>query len=142
MRRFSFASATALAFVMLPACGTTAKPLPPGALKCRSLTASGLGYQMLKAGKGAKPTAADNVTVDYIGYFPKNGKVFDAGKGSAFPVSGMVSGFSEGLQLMETGATYRLCVPARLGYGARAIGPIAANSDLVFQVRLLSINGQ
>ncbi len=56
---------------------------------------------------------------------------------AAFPVEGVIPGFSEGLQMMAKGSTWRFCVPAALGYGAQASGPIPANSDLVFQVELV-----
>jgi FKBP-type peptidyl-prolyl cis-trans isomerase FkpA len=49
----------------------------------------------------------------------------------------VISGFGEGLTLMSTGSIYRICVPAALGYGAVANGPIPASSDLVFQIELL-----
>ena len=142
MRAFPITFVTAATLLVLPACGTTAKPVPPGARKCSGVTPSGLGFQVLKKGNGAKPTVSDTVKVNYVGYFPKTGKVFDTGNGSAFPVGAVVPGFSEGLQLMQPSGVYRLCVPSKLGYGARAIGPIAANSDLVFQVSLLSVLGR
>ena len=53
------------------------------------------------------------------------------------PVAGVIPGFSEGLKMMPLGATYRFCIPAALGYGAKPAGQIPANSDLVFQVELL-----
>ena len=59
--------------------------------------------------------------------------------GVEFPVGGVIPGFSEGLQTMGKGAAMRLCIPAALGYGAKATGPIPANADLVFQVELVDI---
>jgi FKBP-type peptidyl-prolyl cis-trans isomerase len=135
----------AMALISLPACGSTAKssaapkPATPAQLKCNTATATGLRYQVIKAGSGDKPLFEDSVKVDYIGYFAKTGKVFDSGKGIEFPVSAVVPGFSEGLRLMQPGGKYRLCIPSRLGYGARTVGPIAANSDLVFYVQLVSM---
>jgi FKBP-type peptidyl-prolyl cis-trans isomerase len=125
---------SALALIALPACGSTAKsnagpkPATPAQLKCNAVTAT-----------GEKPVLGDGVKVDYIGYFAKSGKVFDSGKGIEFPVNAVVPGFSEGLRLMQPGGKYRLCIPSRLGYGARALGPIPANSDLVFYVQLVSV---
>jgi FKBP-type peptidyl-prolyl cis-trans isomerase FkpA len=145
MRFHPFALAVTAALIMLPACGTTAKPpkpVNPASLICKTETTGGLGFQVLKAGTGAKPARSDTVKVDYIGYFPKTGKVFDNGGGVEFPVAAVVPGFSEGLQMMQTGGSYRLCIPSRLGYGARPIGPIPANSNLVFHVRLISIVGR
>jgi FKBP-type peptidyl-prolyl cis-trans isomerase len=140
MRAFTLAVSLSLASAVfvLPACGQAAKPVKPSTLKCSAVTPSGLGYKILKAGKGAKPIATDTVRVNYIGYLPKTGEVFDAGDGIEFGVSDVVPGFSEGLQLMQPGGKIRLCLPSRLAYGARAIGPIAANSDLVFFVQLIS----
>ena len=54
-----------------------------------------------------------------------------------FPANGVIPGFSEGLQMMKRGGIARFCIPAALGYGAQASGPIPANSDLVFQVELI-----
>ncbi len=143
MRPSMIIAATAL--LSLPACGSTAKtnagpkPATAAQLKCNAVTATGLGYQVIKAGAGAKPNIEDTVKVDYIGYFAKSGKVFDAGKAVEFPVNAVVPGFSEGLRLMQPGGKYRLCIPSALGYGARELGPIPANSNLVFYVQLVSI---
>jgi FKBP-type peptidyl-prolyl cis-trans isomerase len=142
MRANPLALVVTAALIMLPACGTTAKPAKPAkpsTLVCKTDTTSGLGFQVLKAGKGAMPALSDTVKVDYIGYFPKTGKVFDNGGGVEFPVAAVVPGFSEGLQMMQPGGSYRLCIPSRLGYGKRPVGPIPGNSDLVFHVRLISI---
>lgn len=104
---------------------------------CTARTASGLGTMLLKPTEGAKPTKADFALVNYIGYLAADGTVFDQGMKAAFPVDGVIAGFSEGLQLMTKGSIWRFCVPAALGYGAEVSGPIPANSDLVFQVELV-----
>ncbi len=104
---------------------------------CAVRTPSGLGYTILRAGTGAKPAAADTVLVNYIGYLAATGAVFDQGMQSPLPVSGVIPGFAEGLQLLPRTGVVRLCIPAALGYGAQASGPIPASSDLVFQVELL-----
>jgi len=104
---------------------------------CGAAGASGLGALALKAAEGAKPAKTDFVLVNYIGYLAANGQVFDQNMQAAFPVEGVISGFSEGLQMMAKGSTWRFCVPAALGYGAEESGPIPANSNLVFQVELL-----
>ena len=65
------------------------------------------------------------------------GAVFDQGMQAAFPVGGVIPGFSEGLQMMAKTGIARFCVPAALGYGAQGTGPIPANADLVFQVELV-----
>lgn len=116
-------------------------PLNPivgaGQRLCSATSASGLGTLMLKPADGAKPAKADFVLVNYIGYLASDGVVFDQGMQAAFPVEGVIPGFSEGLLLMAKGSTWRFCVPSALGYGAQASGPIPANSDLVFQVELV-----
>ncbi len=113
--------------------------IPPAQRMCDATTASGVGYRVLRAGTGARPAAADSVTVNYIGYLATTGVVFDQGMGARFPVGGVIPGFGEGLQLMATGSIYRLCIPAARAYGERATGPIPANSDLVFQVELVGL---
>lgn len=116
-------------------------PLNPivgeGQRLCTTRTASGLGTMILKPAEGAKPAKADFALVNYIGYLAATGAVFDQSMQAAFPVEGVIPGFSEGLQLMAKGSTWRFCVPALLGYGSQESGPIPANSDLVFQVELL-----
>jgi FKBP-type peptidyl-prolyl cis-trans isomerase FkpA len=119
---------------------TLALPLNPvigaGLRLCTAKTASGLGTMVLMAAEGPKPAKTDIVLVNYIGYLTSTGAVFDQGIQAAFPVDGVIPGFSEGLQLMTKGSTMRLCIPAALGYAEKVSGPIPANSDLVFQVTL------
>lgn len=111
--------------------------LPAGQRLCAAKAASGLGYTMLRPATGAMPTKADFVLVNYIGYLAATGAVFDQGMGAAFPVNGVISGFSDGLLMMAKTGVARFCIPAAMGYGAQASGPIPANSDLVFQVELV-----
>ncbi len=111
--------------------------LPAGQRLCTSSTPSGLGYTMLRQATGPRPTSADYVLVNYIGYLAATGAVFDQGMQTAFPVSGVIPGFSEGLQMIAKTGVARICVPAAMGYGSESSGPIPANSDLVFQVELL-----
>lgn len=111
--------------------------LPAGQRLCAAKAPSGLGYTMLRPAAGAKPAKEDYVLVNYIGYLAATGAVFDQGMGSAFPVSGVIPGFSEGLQMMAKTGVARFCIPAAMGYGAQESGPIPANSDLVFQVELV-----
>jgi FKBP-type peptidyl-prolyl cis-trans isomerase FkpA len=102
-----------------------------------STTASGLRYQVLKQGAGARPTDADVVLVNYEGKLP-NGDVFDKSQQpTPFPVTAVVPGFSEGLKLMNKGARYRFWIPPQLGYGDRPSGPIPPNSTLTFDVELV-----
>ena len=109
-------------------------------------TKSGLQYQVMKEGSGAKPGPHDTVTVHYEGRLP-NGKVFDSsiarGEPIAFPVDQVIAGWTEALQLMKVGAKYRLFIPSALGYGAHGAGnDIPPHSTLIFEVELLGVNGK
>ncbi|MBB3356599.1 MULTISPECIES: FKBP-type peptidyl-prolyl cis-trans isomerase [unclassified Novosphingobium] len=113
--------------------------VPAGQRQCSAKTASGLGTLTLKpSADAAHPAKGDYVLVNYIGYLAADGRVFDQNTAAAFPVEGVIPGFSEGLQLMAKGSTWRFCVPATLGYGAQGAGEtIPADADLVFQVELV-----
>jgi FKBP-type peptidyl-prolyl cis-trans isomerase FklB len=107
-------------------------------------TASGLQYQVLTEGQGAKPAASDEVTVHYHGTLI-DGTVFDSsvdrGQPATFPVGGVIQGWVEALQLMNVGSKYKLFIPSNLAYGERgAGGSIGPNETLIFEVELLSIN--
>lgn len=107
-------------------------------------TASGLQYQVLTEGQGAKPVASDEVTVHYHGTLI-DGTVFDSsvdrGQPATFPVGGVIQGWVEALQLMNVGSKYKLFIPSNLAYGERGVGgSIGPNETLVFEVELLSIN--
>jgi FKBP-type peptidyl-prolyl cis-trans isomerase FklB len=104
---------------------------------------SGLQYKILKAGDGPKPTAADTVSCNYRGTL-LDGKEFDSsykrGQPASFPVSGVIKGWTEALQLMPVGSKWQLFIPADLAYGDRQAGPdITPGSTLIFEVELLSI---
>lgn len=104
---------------------------------------SGLQYKILQAGEGKKPTKTDTVTVDYEGTL-LNGQIFDSsyvrGQPASFPVSAVISGWQEALQLMNTGATWMLYIPPQLAYGSAGAGSlIGPNETLVFKVHLISI---
>jgi FKBP-type peptidyl-prolyl cis-trans isomerase FklB len=106
-------------------------------------TGSGLQYKALKQGTGAQPKESDTVTVNYRGTLI-NGTEFDSsykrGQAATFPLSGVIKGWTEGLQLMKVGSKYQLFVPPNLGYGDRAVGPdISPNSTLIFEVELLEV---
>jgi FKBP-type peptidyl-prolyl cis-trans isomerase len=116
---------------------TPAKAKPP-VLTCKTAAADGLTYTVIKAGKGDKPSADAKVKVNYKGLLTADGKEFDAGQGTEFKIGGVIPGFAQGLQLMQPGGSYRLCIPAKLGYGEAGSGPIPANADLIFEVDLLS----
>lgn len=106
-------------------------------------TASGLQYIVLKEGTGPKPSPTDKVKCDYEGKLI-DGTVFDSsvkqGKPIEFTVNGVIRGWTEALQLMNTGSKYRLFIPPDLGYGDQAMGPdIKPGSLLIFDVELLEI---
>ncbi len=107
-------------------------------LTCKTAANEGLTYTVVKPGKGEKPGADAKVKVNYKGMLTSDGSEFDSGQASEFKVGGVIPGFAQGLQLMQPGGSYRLCIPSRLGYGEAGTGPIPANADLVFEVDLLS----
>ncbi len=107
------------------------------------VTKSGLQYEVIKEGTGAKPTAADTVKVHYKGT-TVDGTVFDdsntRGEPAVFGVTQVIPGWSEVLQLMKEGASYRVAIPASLAYGEQGVPPmIEPNSVLLFDVDLISI---
>ena len=110
-------------------------------------TASGLQYKILESGTGPKPTAGDMVLVDYEGKLA-NGETFDAsarhGGPATLPVGGLIPGWVEGLQLMNTGSKVRFWIPPQLGYGEQGAGNgvIPPNALLVFDVKLIAIAPQ
>lgn len=121
-------------------------PAPEFVLPERSaltVTESGLAYEVVRDGDGARPGPLETVTVHYAGWL-SSGRLFDSsyarGKPISFPLNRVIAGWSEGLQLMRTGASYRFVIPPELGYGARGAPPsIGPNETLVFQVELVSV---
>lgn len=106
-------------------------------------TASGLQYEVLEQGTGAKPKASDEVKVHYEGKLI-NGTVFDSslarGEPLAFGLSQVIPGWTEGLQLMQEGGKYRFFIPSDLAYGSQNMGSIPPNSTLIFEVTLIKVN--
>lgn len=107
-------------------------------------TVSGLQYEVLIPGEGAKPTATDQVTVHYEGTL-LDGNIFDSSyernKEIQFNLGQVIPGWTEGLQLMSIGAKYILYIPSELAYGARGAGAdIPPNSTLIFTIELISID--
>jgi FKBP-type peptidyl-prolyl cis-trans isomerase FklB len=105
---------------------------------------SGLQYEIIKEGTGAKPTAFNKVTCHYHGTLI-DGHIFDSsvqrGQPASFPLNMVIKGWTEGLQLMPTGSKWRFFIPPHLGYGNKQVGPtIGPNSTLIFEVELLGIN--
>jgi len=104
---------------------------------------SGLQYKILQAGTGPKPTATDSVSCNYRGTLI-DGTEFDSsykrGQPTTFPVSGVIKGWTEALQLMPVGSKWQLFVPASLAYGDRAASAlIGPDATLIFDVELISI---
>src|ERR1700683_2642051 len=103
---------------------------------------SGLQYKILKTGTGPKPTASDTVACNYRGTLI-DGKEFDSsykrGQPSKFPVSGVIKGWTEALQLMPVGSKWQLVIPPDLAYGENGNQGIPPNSTLIFEVELVSI---
>jgi FKBP-type peptidyl-prolyl cis-trans isomerase FklB len=104
---------------------------------------SGLQYEVLQEGAGAKPKSTDNVKCHYEGRLI-NGQVFDSsikrGEPATFRLNQVIKGWTEGLQLMSAGAKYRFFIPSDLAYGTSGAGElIGPNSTLVFDVELLEI---
>jgi len=107
-------------------------------------TASGLQYEVLQEGQGQRPSGATSrVTVHYEGRLI-NGQVFDSSykrnQPATFGLNQVITGWTEGVQLMPQGSKYRFFIPAILGYGARGAGSIPPNSTLIFDVELLQTN--
>ena len=106
-------------------------------------TSTGLKYVIAEPGKGKSPKATDTVTVHYVGTLT-DGTQFDSsidrGESIAFPLGGVIPGWTEGLQYMQEGGTAVFYIPANLAYGARELPGIPANSDLIFWVQLLQVN--
>jgi len=104
---------------------------------------SGLQYKVIEKGTGSKPGKTDTVTVEYTGHLI-DGTVFDStdktGKPASFQVSQVIPGWTEALQLMPSGSTWEIFVPANLAYGPRSVGgPIGPNETLIFKIHLISV---
>jgi len=106
------------------------------------VTKSGLQYKVLKAGKGKSPTKKDKVKVHYRGTLI-DGSEFDSSykrkEPAEFPVTGVIKGWTEALQMMKVGGKWELYIPSDLAYGGRSRPSIPAHSVLIFQVELLEV---
>ena len=105
-------------------------------------TSSGLQYEVITEGSGRKPSASDTVQVNYEGSLI-DGTVFDSSYSRGVPfetrLDMVIPGWTEGVQLMSEGSTYRFVIPSDLAYGPSGSGPIPPSSTLVFKVELISI---
>jgi FKBP-type peptidyl-prolyl cis-trans isomerase len=106
-------------------------------------TSSGLAYRVLEKGNGTRhPTATSVVEVHYSGW-TTDGKMFDSsiarGRTVAFPLDGVIAGWTEGLQLMVEGEKARFWIPGALAYGDEPTSPGAPAGTLVFDVQLIAI---
>jgi FKBP-type peptidyl-prolyl cis-trans isomerase len=105
-----------------------------------------LQYKVLQEGTGPKPAPTDTVVCNYRGTLLDNTE-FDSsykrGQPATFPVTGVIKGWTEALQLMPVGSKWQLFIPAELAYGERgAGGQIGPNATLIFEVELLSIQSK
>ncbi len=102
-------------------------------------TESGLAYKIVTEGKGVRPEITDRAVVKYKGMFIDENVFDESSSPVEFPVTGVIAGFSEGLQLMPKGSKYILYIPGDLGYGLNAPENIGPNQTLIFEVELVDI---
>ena len=108
---------------------------------------SGLIFLSLREGKGASPTAADTVKVNYRGTFT-DGREFDSsykrGEPISFPLNRVIKCWTEGVQKIKVGGKAKLTCPSVIAYGERGAGngEIPGGATLVFEVELLAVNGK
>jgi FKBP-type peptidyl-prolyl cis-trans isomerase FkpA len=105
-------------------------------------TESGLQYEIITPGEGPKPATSSTVEVHYEGKLI-DGTEFDSsykrGETISFPLNRVIKGWTEGVQLMQVGSTFRFFIPSELAYGSRNKGSIPPNSVLIFKIELLGI---
>ncbi|MBS0255447.1 MAG: FKBP-type peptidyl-prolyl cis-trans isomerase [Proteobacteria bacterium] len=117
--------------VTIAAAGGLAIAAKPPMVEVRTVTPG-----KVEPGRDASPSMEDVVVIDYIGKLA-NGTVFDRAEKAVLPLQGVVPGFSRALLQMQRGGTYLVKIPPKLGYGDRAVGPIPANSELTFEIKLI-----
>ncbi len=99
----------------------------------------GFFYTINSPGTGDKPTTCSSVTVNYIGKL-LDGTTFDSGNNSSFFLSGLITGWQEGIPLIAPGGKITLYLPPTLAYGSSGVGSIPANSNLIFEIDLVKVN--
>lgn len=108
-------------------------------------TPSGLQYEVITQGSGPKPTLKDTVVCNYKGSFI-DGNEFDnsykRGTPAEFPLTNVIRGWTEVLQLMPVGSKYKVYVPYQLGYGPSDYNGIPGGSLLIFEIELLNVKGK
>lgn len=129
--------------VPLPTLPKNAGKVDAAAPKSFTATGSGLKYRVLRKGTGAMPKASNTVEVNYHGWLD-DGKVFDSsynrGQSISFPLSGVIKGWTEGMQLVGEGGMIELEIPADLAYGDRGAGAdVPGKATLHFLVELLKV---
>ena len=106
------------------------------------VTPSGLQYEVIESGQCKTPQLSDTVVTHYAGSY-LDGTEFDSsysrGKPLSFPVTGVIAGWTEALQMMQEGDKWRLYIAPDLAYGEQGVGPIPGNSALIFDIELIEV---
>lgn len=100
---------------------------------------SGLRYTVTTQGSGTHPTVASTITVKYTGKLMTNGGIFDSSNSATFPLANLIKGWQIGFPLLGEGSEAILYVPSGLAYGGNTQPSIPANSNLIFNVKLLKV---
>ena len=120
--------------------GVAAIVLAAGGIAWAALPAA-VDVQTLTAGSGPSPTLEDVALIKYKGTLP-NGKVFDQQERAAFPLQGVVPGFTKALLQMQRGGKYKVQIPSALAYGDKQAGDIPPNTDLTFEIELIDFRSR
>ena len=120
--------------------GVAAIVLAAGGIAWAALPAA-VDVQTLTAGSGASPTLEDVALIKYKGTLP-DGKVFDQQERAAFPLQGVVPGFTKALLQMQRGGKYKVQIPSELAYGNKQAGDIPPNTDLTFEIELIDFRNR
>ena len=100
-----------------------------------------VNVETLTAGTGPSPTLEDVALIKYKGTLP-DGKVFDQQERAAFPLQGVVPGFTKALLQMQRGGKYKVLIPSELAYGHKQAGDIPPNTDLTFEIELIDFRSR